>query len=262
MDQPELFTCPTKERSPLSDFQDIALHDPSVLESVLRSKKMAPYAGVDEAGRGPLAGPVVACACVLPKKFSLPGLTDSKQLSEEQLESYYTELVRYPGIDFSVAVVDHEVIDRVNILQATFQAMRQALSSLKVRPCLAIIDGSLAPLGTVPCVTVVKGDVYCLSVSAASVIAKVTRDRLLKEYDALWPQYGFASHKGYGTPAHLEKLRLYGPCPIHRKSFAPVQVLVAPEQLAFPFFKDDLQFKVRIDLPRTEKMRKRKDAKS
>jgi ribonuclease HII len=140
--------------------------------------------------------------------------------------------------------VDHEVIDRINILQATFQAMRQALSTLKTRPVLAIIDGSLAPLGTtIPCLTVVKGDVFCPSVSAASIIAKVTRDRLLKEYDTMWPEYGFANHKGYGTPYHLEKLRLLGPCPIHRKSFAPVQVLVAPQQLAFPFFTQEKPIK-------------------
>jgi ribonuclease HII len=256
MDQPELFSCSTKEHSPHAELQDIAAQDPAVLEGVLRAKKLTPFAGVDEAGRGPLAGPVVACACVLPKDFSLPGLTDSKQLSEELLETYYAELVRYPGIDFSVAVVDHEVIDRINILQATFQAMRQAIANLKKKPLIAIIDGSLAPLGTVPCLTVVKGDAYCSSVSAASVIAKVTRDRLLKEYDAMWPEYGFSSHKGYGTPSHLEKLRLYGPCPIHRKSFAPVQVLVAPEQLAFPFFKDESQFKVTIDMSRAKKTKK------
>lgn len=239
MNQEELFSSNTKVSSPLSELQEIAKQDPAVLEGVLRAKKMVPFAGVDEAGRGPLAGPVVACACILPKNFSLPGVTDSKQLDEETLEALYTELVRYPNIDFSVAVVDHEVIDRVNILQATFQAMRQALSTLKSHPVLAVIDGSLAPLGTVPCLTVVKGDAFCLSVSAASIIAKVTRDRLMKEYDAMWPEYGFASHKGYGTPFHLEKLRLLGPCPIHRKSYAPVQVLIAPQQLAFPFFTQE-----------------------
>lgn len=252
MSQEELFSCTTKVSSPQSELQEIASQDAAVLEGVLRAKRMVPFAVVDEAGRGPLAGPVVACACVLPKNFSLPGLTDSKQLDEETLVTLYSELVRYPDIDFSVAVVDHEVIDRINILQATFQAMRQAIASLKKRPVIAIIDGSLAPLGTVPCLTVVKGDALCPSVSAASIIAKVTRDRLLKEYDALWPEYGFASHKGYGTPMHLEKLRLLGPCPIHRKSYAPVQALIAPQQLAFPFFTQENPLKT-VSLSRKKK---------
>ncbi len=253
MSQQELFSSKTKVSSPHSELQEIANQDPAVLEGVLRAKKMVPFAGVDEAGRGPLAGPVVACACVLPKNFSLPGVTDSKQLDEETLETLYTELVRYPDIDFSVSIVDHEVIDRINIVQATFQAMRQAISSLKKRPVLAIIDGSLAPLGTVPCLTVVKGDFFCPSVSAASIIAKVTRDRLLKEYDVMWPEYGFASHKGYGTPFHLEKLRLLGPCPIHRKSYAPVQILVAPQQLAFPFFTEEKPVKLPAGLSRRKR---------
>lgn len=255
MDQPELFSAITKENSPHAELKEIASQDPAVLEGVLRAKRIVPFAGVDEAGRGPLAGPVVACACVLPKNFSLPGLTDSKQLTDEQLETYYTDLVRYPGIDFAVSVVDHEVIDRINILQATFQAMRNAIESLKSKPVLAIIDGSLSPMGTIPCLTVVKGDVFCPSVSAASIIAKVTRDRLLKEYDTMWPEYGFASHKGYGTPSHLEKLQLFGPCPIHRKSFAPVQVLVAPEQLAFPFFQNNSKIKLKVDISKSKKKR-------
>lgn len=254
MSQLELFSCSTSIMPPYWELQEIANKDPVALEGALRGKGFERFAGIDEAGRGPIAGPVVACACVFPKGLCpIQGVTDSKQLSEEMLDYLYRELIRLPGIDYSVAIVEPEVIDRINIVQATFLAMRQAINQLKTVPEFIIVDGNLAPQASIPCVTVVKGDVYCRSISAASIIAKVTRDRLLKEYDALWPVYGFAEHKGYGTPGHLKKLKEHGPCPIHRKSFSPVQSVLAPQQLAFPFLNELGELKVVIESSRKRK---------
>jgi ribonuclease HII len=231
MRQLELFAT-TKQRSKTVELEQLAKKRPSTLERQLRKRGIRRFAGVDEVGRGPLAGPVVACACILPEGAIFKGLKDSKLLSEEVIGRLYHELTECPEIDYSVAIVDHQIIDRINILQASLQAMRQAVEGLKNPPEIVVVDGNRIPEKLpMPCLAVVKGDSYCSSVSAASVIAKYLRDQIMRDYDKQWPEYGFASHKGYGTPLHFEKIQQYGPCPIHRKTFSPISELLAPQQL-------------------------------
>jgi len=191
-------------------------------EEKLRCTGVEIIAGLDEAGRGPLAGPVVAAAVVLPLGFQHASLNDSKQLSETLRERIFEELLAMEGIQWAVSIVETEEIDRLNILRASHEAMRRAFHLLPQRPHHVLIDG--LPVLPFPCeqTALVKGDSLSLSIAAASVIAKVTRDRLMVEADALYPQYGFARHKGYGTPQHLERLTLHGSCPLHRRSFSPV----------------------------------------
>ena len=179
-------------------------------------------AGIDEAGRGPLAGPVVAAAVILPCDFSHAELNDSKQLTERKRERLYAELTADGAVVWSVAVVDSGEIDRLNILRATHEAMRRAALRLTVQPCHVLIDGLPVHPFPHPQTALVSGDALSLSIAAASVLAKVTRDRLMLEWDSRHPHYGFAQHKGYGTPQHLAQLQAHGPCPIHRRSFAPV----------------------------------------
>ena len=222
----------TNGRTKKATLQEITKKKPSTLERTLKKQGIRRFAGVDEAGRGPLAGPVVACACVIPEGASFEGLRDSKLFSSEEIERIYHALIQCQGIDYSLAVVDHATIDRINILQATLQAMRSAVEGLKIPPEMVVIDGNRVPAAlAMPCLTVVKGDFHCASVSAASVMAKFVRDQIMREYDAKWPEYGFAIHKGYGTPLHFERLQQYGPCPIHRKTFSPISDLLAPQQL-------------------------------
>jgi ribonuclease HII len=179
-------------------------------------------AGIDEAGRGPLAGPVVAAAVVLPDGFELPGLDDSKKLTPKKRERLEAEIQACPGLDWAVAAIDPEEIDRINILRATHEAMRRALAGLAAAPDHALIDGLPVRPFPVAQTALVGGDAQSLSIAAASVLAKVARDRFMVDCDARWPAYGFARHKGYGTPLHLARLRDHGPCPIHRRSFLPV----------------------------------------
>lgn len=184
-------------------------------------------AGIDEAGRGPLAGPVVAAAVILPGRIDLPGLNDSKQVREETRERLFG-LIREQAVAYGVGVVDVDYIDEHNILQATFEAARQAMRHLQadfpgVVPDYLLTDFLKIPGVTQPYEAIVKGDANSYSIAAASILAKVTRDRLMVEYAAEFPQYGFDKHKGYSSPEHMEALRTYGPCAIHRKSFAPVQ---------------------------------------
>lgn len=231
MRERELFTDASLSTC-LDELRLIASKHGSALETALRKHGYFKIAGIDEAGRGPLAGPVVACAIIVPLGMRLPHLTDSKLLSDQDLTSLYDRLTTSKEVVYGVAVVGNEEIDRVNILQASLKAMHQAVEKLPYLPQAAIVDGTFIPETlTMPSFAVVKGDRLCRSVSAASVLAKVTRDRIMLEYDALWPEYGFASHKGYGTELHLERLRKYGPCPIHRRSFAPVAERIAPTQL-------------------------------
>lgn len=187
-------------------------------------------AGVDEAGRGPLAGPVVAAAVIFPPEWicdglpaALIGLNDSKKLSPDQRERFFGVLTTEPSVCYAVAIVDVKTIDTVNILQATHQAMNRALAQLAPAPEHALVDGLKVPSLRFPHTPLVKGDARSYSIAAASVIAKVTRDRLMVEYDAQYPAYGFAEHKGYGTPQHLAALARHGPCPQHRRSFAPIK---------------------------------------
>jgi ribonuclease HII len=180
-------------------------------------------AGVDEAGRGPWAGPVTAAAVILPPGAALPGLDDSKKLTPLQRDRLF-DLIRNRALAFAVESVDSTEIDRLNILQATFLAMRRALGKLAPAPHLVLVDGSLGIPGLpLPQRPLVGGDGKSASVAAASVLAKVTRDRLMQESHTLYPVYGFDRHKGYGAPVHAEALRRHGPCPLHRRSFAPVK---------------------------------------
>lgn len=178
-------------------------------------------AGVDEAGRGPLAGPVVAAAVVLDDLRPIRGLNDSKKLSAAQRERLF-DAVMAQALCTSVAVASAEEIDQLNILQATLLAMRRAVQGLRLRPHLVLVDGNRLPVLDIRAEAIVKGDAKVAAISAASILAKVTRDRWCQELDARFPQYGFATHKGYGTAAHLEALRAHGPCPEHRRSFTPV----------------------------------------
>lgn len=179
-----------------------------------------------------MAGPVVASAVVLPEGFNHDTLTDSKKLTSRQRESIYEELMSYSGLEWGVGVVDAEEIDRINILQATWKAMVKAREALKNPPDWTLVDGlPVAVLGNRH-TAIVKGDALSLSISAASVIAKVVRDRLMRQLDRHYPQYGFAKHKGYGTRAHMEALTRHGPCPAHRRSFEPVRRALRPAPLA------------------------------
>ncbi|HEU4857007.1 MAG TPA: ribonuclease HII [Rhodanobacteraceae bacterium] len=180
-------------------------------------------AGVDEAGRGPLAGPVVVAAVILDPAHPIEGLADSKQLSATRREQLFTLIVAHT-LAHAIVRVEAAEIDRVNILQATLAGMRRALEALAITPAQALIDGNRLPKA-LPCPAraIVRGDATEPAISAASILAKVARDRILCEYDARWPGYGFAQHKGYPVPGHLEALRRLGPCPEHRRSFAPVR---------------------------------------
>lgn len=175
--------------------------------------------GVDEAGRGPLAGPVCAAAVILPVGAVIEGLDDSKKLTEKKRERLY-DIIKETAVAYSVAYGTLEEIETVNILEATYLAMNRAIEGLTVKPDFALIDGNRVPRGIkIPCETIVKGDSKSMSVAAASVLAKVTRDRLMLEYDKKYPEYNFKKHKGYGTKEHTELIKQYGPCEIHRLSF-------------------------------------------
>lgn len=175
--------------------------------------------GVDEAGRGPLAGPVCAAAVILPQDIEIEGLNDSKKISEKKREALYDVIIE-KAIAYSIAFGTLEEIEEHNILEATYIAMNRAIDGLEISADFALIDGNRVPKGiTIPCETVVKGDAKSCSIAAASILAKVTRDRLMLEYDKKYPQYLFAQHKGYGTKAHYEAIKKHGVCEIHRLSF-------------------------------------------
>lgn len=189
------------------------------LEKAAVSRGFKLICGVDEAGRGPLAGPVCAAAVILPDGADIPELDDSKKLSEKKRERLF-DVITETAVDFSVAYGTLEEIEELNILKATYLAMNRAIDGLAVRPDFALIDGNRIPYGIkVPCETAVKGDSKSMSIAAASVLAKVTRDRLMITYDEKYPLYNFKKHKGYGTREHIELIKKYGPCEIHRLSF-------------------------------------------
>ena len=174
--------------------------------------------GVDEAGRGPLAGPVAAGAVILPKDCEILFLNDSKKVTEKRREELFVE-IQEKAVCWHVSLVGPEVIDEINILQATYQAMREAVLALNPRPELLLNDAVTIPELDIMQIPIIKGDGKSVSIAAASILAKVTRDHLMMEYDRLYPEYGFAKHKGYGTKAHMDAIRKYGLCPIHRRSF-------------------------------------------
>lgn len=174
--------------------------------------------GIDEAGRGPLAGPVVAGAVILPEDTQILWINDSKKLSAAKREELY-DVIKKEAVAVGVGFADHRRIDEINILQATYEAMRQAIRELGVVPQILLNDAVTIPQVEIPQVPIIKGDAKSISIAAASIIAKVTRDRLMMEYDRMYPEYGFASHKGYGAKSHIEAIKRFGPCPIHRNTF-------------------------------------------
>lgn len=174
--------------------------------------------GIDEAGRGPLAGPVVAGAAILPEDCEILFLNDSKKLSEKRREELFLE-IKDKAVAWSVGIVGPDVIDEINILQATYEAMRRAIAGLSVQPDILLNDAVTIPGVEINQVPIIKGDAKSVSIAAASILAKVTRDHMMTEYETLFPEYGFAKHKGYGTAVHIAAIRQFGPCPIHRRSF-------------------------------------------
>ena len=199
-------------------------------EQPLWQRGVLRVAGVDEAGRGPLAGPVVAAAAILPSRWGqdglpreLSGLNDSKQLTEARREAFFEFITGCGDIEFGIAAVEAGVIDEINILQATHRAMNEALAKLKPLPPHALVDGLPVKSLRVKQTAIVKGDARSYSIAAASVLAKVTRDRVMLEHHARWPEYAFAEHKGYGTAKHLEAIAKHGACEIHRMTFAPLK---------------------------------------
>lgn len=185
-------------------------------EAVL--KGYSSICGVDEAGRGPLAGPVCAAAVILPTGTIIDGVNDSKKLSEKKREALF-EVIKQTAVSYSIAFATVEEIETMNILEATMLAMHRAVDGLEISADYAMIDGNKAPCLDIPCETIVKGDANSMSIAAASILAKVSRDRLCADYDKKYPQYGFAKHKGYGTKLHREMIIEHGPCEIHRMSF-------------------------------------------
>ena len=192
--------------------------DLTIPEHILHEEGIELICGVDEAGRGPLAGPVVAAAVILPHDTVIEGLNDSKKLSEKRREALY-DIITDTALCWSIGMADANEIDEINILQATFRAMRRAVSGLSHTPEYVIVDGNRNPGLGLPTETLIGGDGKAACVAAASVLAKVTRDRMLREYDRQYPQYGFAMHKGYGTAAHYRAILEHGVCPIHRLTF-------------------------------------------
>jgi ribonuclease HII len=195
--------------------------DPLFFERSARSSGYTCIAGLDEAGRGPLAGPVVAAAVVLPDGLLIPRLTDSKQVAEQDRDRLF-EVIRAQAVSYGIGIIDEQTIDAVNILQATILAMKQALTSLHPEPDYLLLDAITLPRVQLPQKPLIKGDSRSHSIAAASILAKVTRDRIMLELHKKYPQYNFQRHKGYGTKEHLVLLLELGPCDAHRKSFGPV----------------------------------------
>lgn len=188
-------------------------------ENKLYSEGLKYLAGIDEAGRGPLAGPVVVGIAIMKPDSFIEGVNDSKKISEKKRELLYEQITN-EAIDWSVGIVDQNEIDEINILNATKKALHMAITNLKIKPDRILVD-ALEHIDTcgIPYTSIIKGDAKVYSISAASIIAKVTRDRMMKEYDEIYPEYGFAGHKGYGTAKHIQAIKTYGPCPLHRKTF-------------------------------------------
>lgn len=189
------------------------------LEKDLYNKGFKKICGIDEAGRGPLAGPVVVAGVIMPEDSMIEGINDSKKVTEKRREKLY-DIIKEEAISYSIAVIDHNVIDEINILNATKQGVTDVVDSLDVKPDLIIVD-ALTHINTrgIPYEPIVKGDAKCYNIAAASILAKVTRDRIMRQWDEIYPQYGFASHKGYGTAKHISAIKEYGLCPIHRRTF-------------------------------------------
>ena len=189
------------------------------IEKDLYSKGFKNICGIDEAGRGPLAGPVVVAGVIMPQDSMIEGINDSKKVIEKRREKLY-DVIKEEAISYSIAVIDHHVIDDINILNATKQGVTEVVDGLDVKPDLIIVD-ALTHINTrgIPYEPIIKGDAKCYNIAAASILAKVTRDRIMRQWDEIYPQYGFSSHKGYGTAKHIAAIKEYGLCPIHRLTF-------------------------------------------
>ena len=189
------------------------------IEKELYQKGFKNICGIDEAGRGPLAGPVVVAGVIMPQDSMIEGINDSKKVTEKKREKLY-DIILEEAISYSVAIVGQDIIDEINILNATKQGVTQVVDELDIKPDLILVD-ALEHINTkgIPYEPIIKGDDKCYNIAAASIIAKVTRDRIMREWDEIYPQYGFINHKGYGTAKHIEAIKQYGLCPIHRKSF-------------------------------------------
>ncbi len=214
------------QKLPLDQHELFRLQELTHYEEAAREKGFRTIIGIDEAGRGPLAGPVVAASCFFPPDIYVSGVNDSKQLTPSRRAAIYQELISNEHIQYHVAVVDHTVIDEINIYQATIRAMIEAVDGLDVTADYLLVDGLNLPHPTIPGEGIIKGDQKSQLIAAASIIAKETRDALMVEYHEKWPEYRFDRHKGYGTQIHREAIAKYGPCPIHRRSFEPVKSMV------------------------------------
>ena len=197
----------------------IRLTELKEIEKDLYSKGFKNICGIDEAGRGPLAGPVVVAGVIMPQNSMIEGINDSKKVSEKKREMLYDKIID-ECISYSVAIIDHNIIDEINILNATKQGVTEVVEGLKIKPDLILVD-ALTHINTkgIPYDSIIKGDAKCYNIAAASILAKVTRDRIMREWDEVYPQYGFISHKGYGTAKHIQAIKEYGICSIHRKTF-------------------------------------------
>ncbi len=209
---------PLLSQQPIKRSELKRLRQLNLFEEEARQGGFQHIAGVDEAGRGPLAGPVVAASCIIPQNLFFPGIDDSKKLSAKKRAELFQELTSNSSVIYGIGIISHEEIDKINILQATIQAMLQAIAKLAVTPDILLVDGMKLP-SPIPSKKIIGGDSLSQSIAAASIIAKETRDRIMEEHDRTWPEYGFKDHKGYGTLKHREAIAKYGPCMIHRMSF-------------------------------------------
>ena len=203
----------------MKENEELRLKELKRQEDELRNRGFNMICGIDEAGRGPLAGPVVVASVIMPADSMIEGVNDSKKISEKKREKLYDQILE-EAISYGVGIIGQDEIDEINILNATKKGLTMSLKELTVKPDLIIVD-ALTHIDTmgIPYESIIKGDAKCYSISVASIIAKVTRDRIMREWDKVYPEYGFEKHKGYGTSAHIEAIKKYGLCPIHRKSF-------------------------------------------
>lgn len=215
------------------------LHGLVKFEEEARQQGFKLIAGIDEAGRGPLAGPVTAAACIIPEGRFFPKINDSKKLSQLQREKFYQQIVEDPTIIYGIGIIDHLIIDAINIYQATIKAMLMAVKNLFLQPDYLLVDGLSLPHESIPSKKIIKGDEQSQSIMAAAIIAKVTRDRIMVDYDQEFPEYGFKNHKGYATKEHCEALEKFGPSSIHR-NFRRVKELRSPEEFQLDLFSNDI----------------------
>lgn len=204
----------------MKEKEEIRLTKLKQIENEIYNNKEIQYiCGIDEAGRGPLAGPVVVASVIMPKDSMIEGVNDSKKVSEKKREELYDKIIQ-EAVSYGVGIIDEKVIDEINILEATKKGLTTSLQELKVKPNLILVDAlnKIDTLG-ITYKSIIKGDALCYSISCASIIAKVTRDRIMRQWDEIYPMYGFEKHKGYGTAAHIQAIKEHGICPIHRKSF-------------------------------------------